>query len=289
MEWAVCPIPTTGNMSLITKAIEESVVFFYTMDQDIEQLGKLLKNAENVVVFTGAGISTESGISDYRSKGGRWERFQPVTIQEFHASEEKRREYWRMKLELLEALKDACPNDGHKAIADLEQSGRMKGLITQNIDGLHQAAGSSPEKIIEIHGTNLETICLSCEDLRPWQEVYAVLKTGVEVPLCVKCNGFLKPNTISFGQPLNQVSLKKAFEWAADSDVFLAVGSTLVVEPAASIPRTAKTYGSALCIITRSETPLDSLADIKIMESTGVVLKNVMEYVHAASKDVSGK
>ena len=149
-----------------------------------------------------------------------------------------------MKFELLESLKEAGPNDGHKAIADLEKTGRFKGLITQNIDGLHQAAGSLKEKIIEIHGTMLETICLSCQDLNPWQQAYNELKSGVEIPHCTKCGGFLKPNTISFGQQLNQNDLKTAFEWAAQCDMLLAVGSTLIVEPAASIPRMAKNNGA---------------------------------------------
>jgi NAD-dependent deacetylase len=246
------------------------------MGNEAAQLAEMIKRAGDVVVFTGAGISTESGISDYRSKGGRWQKFQPVTIQEFQASDEKRKEYWQMKLDLLESLKNARPNEGHKAIAELEKRGKLKGLITQNIDGLHQAAGNSKEKTIEIHGTNLETVCLSCSDMRPWQEVYKELKNGVEAPLCSKCGGFLKPNTISFGQMLDQALLKKAFEWAADCDLLLAVGSTLVVEPAASIPRTAKNYGAALCIITLSETPLDSIADLKISQPSGHFLKDVI-------------
>jgi len=248
-----------------------------TKNNSSTQLAQMIKKSKDVVVFTGAGISTESGISDYRSKGGRWQRFTPVTIQEFKASDEKRKEYWRMKLDLLESLKDAKPNDGHIAIAKLEKLGYLKGLITQNIDGLHQAAGNTCDKIIEIHGTNLETICLSCSDLRPWQQVYKKLKSGIEVPLCEQCDGFLKPNTISFGQRLDQASLQKAFDWAADCDLLLAVGSTLLVEPAASIPRTAKSQGAFLCIVTHSETPLDSLADLKISESCGDIFKDAIK------------
>jgi len=249
------------------------------MSKSSEQLAEFINRSDNIVVFTGAGISTESGISDYRSKGGRWQRFAPVTIQQFEASEEKRKEYWRMKRDLLDSLKDAQPNDGHCAIATLEKLGKLRGLITQNIDGLHNQAGNSKEKTIEIHGSNLETICLSCGDLKPWQIVYGMLNEGVEVPLCEQCKGFLKPNTISFGQRLDQAILQQAFEWAADCDLMLAVGSTLVVEPAASIPRTAKKYGAKLCIVTLSETPLDSIADLKITESCGVVFKNAIKSV----------
>ena len=250
------------------------------MNNNIAKLARMIDQADAIVIFTGAGISTESGISDYRSKGGRWERFRPVTIQEFEASDAKRKEYWQMKLDLLESLKEAAPNDGHRAIAALEKCGKLKGLITQNIDGLHQAAGNSKEKTIEIHGTNLKTVCLSCGDLQPWQNVYAELRDGVEVPLCTKCDGFLKPNTISFGQRLDQALLQKAFDWAADCDLLLAVGSTLVVEPAASIPRTAKSHGAVLSIITLSETPLDTLADLKIADSCGEVLRSTMEILN---------
>jgi NAD-dependent deacetylase len=247
------------------------------MDEKIAQLAGMINTAETIVVFTGAGMSTESGISDYRSQNGRWQRFSPVTIQEFQASDEKRKEYWRMKLDLLESIKRAKPNDGHKAIAAMEKLGKLRGLITQNIDGLHQAAGNSREKTIEIHGTNLETICLACGDLKPWQMVYKKLKEGIEVPVCEHCGGFLKPNTISFGQRLDQNLLQKAFNWAAECDLLLAVGSTLIVEPAASIPRTAKSHGAVLCIVTLSQTPLDSFADLKVAQSCGVVFKDAVE------------
>lgn len=238
----------------------------------MNSLTQFINEAEEIVVFTGAGISTESGISDYRSKGGIWDRFKPVTIQEFEVSHDKRVEYWQTKLDLYESLKDAHPNAGHQAIVDLEKMGKLKGLITQNIDGLHQTAGTSKDKILELHGTNLETICLSCSDLTPWQETYEELKGGEAVPLCKKCNGFLKPNTISFGQTLDQSVLQEAFLWAQDCDLLLAIGSTLIVEPAASIPRMAKQNGAYLIIITMSETPLDQFADLKITKSAGDVL-----------------
>lgn len=245
------------------------------MSDPIKILSEMIHKARAIVVFTGAGISTESGISDYRGKGGVWERFRPVTIQEFLASEAKRREYWRRKAELFESIRDAQPNDGHKAIVSIEQRGKLKGLITQNIDGLHQAAGSSPDKIIELHGTSLEVICLSCRDILPTEEVYQRYQQGEEIPLCRKCAGLLKPNTISFGQALDQDLLQKAFDWACECDLLLAVGSTLVVEPAASIPRVAREHGASLCILTLSETPLDDIADLKIAEPCGSVLRRV--------------
>lgn len=246
-------------------------------DNQVGQLADFINSAKDILVFTGAGISTESGISDYRSKGGIWDRFQPVTIQEFVASEEKRREYWRRKLELYGSMKDAQPNAGHKAIRDIEKLGTLKGIVTQNIDGLHHMAGNSPEKILEIHGSNRQTVCLSCGDLRPWQEVYARLTSGEKAPLCTVCSGLLKPNTISFGQELNPRVLEDSLAWAKSCDLLLAIGSTLIVEPAASIPRIAQSNGAKLVIITLSRTPLDDCADVTITDSVGKILSQAIE------------
>jgi len=235
--------------------------------------------SKDIVVFTGAGISTESGISDYRSKGGLWDRFQPVTIQEFLTSQEKRVQYWQTKCDLYHSLEKAVPNAGHKAIAELERCQKLKGVITQNIDGLHQMAGNSTEKVLELHGNNRETICLSCQDITPWQETFERLKSGDEAPLCRRCSGFLKPHTISFGQALDPQVLQTAMHWSRNCDLMIAVGSTLIVEPAASIPRIAKDNGATLIIITLSHTPLDQIADIKITSSAGECLRAVMESV----------
>ena len=230
-----------------------------------------------MVVFSGAGISTDSGISDYRSKGGLWDRFVPVTIQEFMVDESKRIQYWQRKMELYESLQDARPNMGHRAIVTLERSGVLKGIITQNIDGLHQEAGSDPSIVYEIHGTNRETVCLSCGDLQPWQSVYQRLKSGEQAPLCHHCQGLLKPNTISFGQNLNREILDKSVQLASECDLMIAVGSTLLVEPAASLPRLAKKNGAAVVIITKSQTPVDSMADMKFSESASEVLSEAVQ------------
>ena len=205
-----------------------------------------------------------------------WDRFHPVTIQEFLVSEEKRKEYWRQKRELYEALGHARPNAGHEAITRLEKAGKLKGIITQNIDGLHALAGNSPEKILELHGTNRQTVCLSCAELTSWEETWERLKSGEEVPLCRRCGGFLKPDTISFGQNLNPQTLQTALEWSTDCDLMLALGSTLVVEPAASLPRVAKQHGARLVIVTRSTTPLDALANIKLETGIGELLAQVV-------------
>jgi len=241
-------------------------------------LQSIIQKANQIVVFTGAGISTESGISDYRSKGGLWDRFVPVTIQEFLSSQEKRIQYWQQKSDLYNSLGSAQPNEGHLAIYQLERLGKLKGIITQNIDGLHQLVGHSKEKVLELHGTNRETICLSCSALTTWEETYERLKNNEKAPLCHQCQGYLKPNTISFGQSLNPQILERAVQWVNSCDLILAVGSTLVVEPAASLPRMAKENGAQLAIITMSETPLDDLADVKIEASAGETLTQVITF-----------
>ena len=241
------------------------------------KLAKFIFQSQKIVVFTGAGISTESGISDYRSKGGIWDRFQPVTIQEFLASEEKRIEYWKTKSELYESFLTAKPNKGHFSIAKIQQVGKLRGLITQNIDGLHQMAGVDQDKTCELHGTNRETICLSCSALTSWQETFQRLKAGEKAPRCLACNGLLKPNTISFGQTLDPVVLQRSVEWSRDCDFLLALGSTLIVEPAASLPRLAKRAGAKLVIITLSPTPLDDLADVSLKAPIGETMGNALE------------
>ncbi len=242
----------------------------------IEQLKYFIEQSHQIVVFTGAGISTESGISDFRSQGGIWQRFQPVTIQEFVADETKRKLYWQRKLTLFEENKDAKPNLGHKAIVELERQGKLRALITQNIDGLHQIAGSDPEKILELHGTALEVICLSCGDIRSWDYAYQRLKNGEQTLRCEKCQGLLKPNTISFGQALDPHVLERSLKHVSQCDMMLALGSSLVVEPAASMPRMVKEHGAVLAIITQSPTPLDHLADLKIEDSIGEILSRAI-------------
>jgi len=237
---------------------------------EINELEKLIVASKRIVFFTGAGISTESGISDYRSQGGIYERYRPVTIQEFLSSEDSRKEFWKRKKEFYRQLEKAHPNTGHLAIAKLEKTGQVTGVITQNIDGLHQAAGS--QKVLEIHGTNLEVICLSCKITTPHPEIASRLTQGEEIPTCTTCDGFLKTNTISFGQELKADLLQQSFALARNCDLIIAIGSTLVVEPAASLPRRAKEYGAKLVIINREATPLYTLADLNIGAEAGKIL-----------------
>ena len=244
---------------------------------ETERLSEFLRSANSILVFTGAGISTESGIPDYRSRGGLWDRFKPVTYREFLASEEKRAEYWAYKFHFMKEVLKARPNLGHAALAKLDLAGKLKGVITQNIDGLHQLAGIPDEKILELHGTNRRTVCLSCGAYRPWEEVHARLASGEAIPLCLDCGGLLKPATISFGQELDPEVLRQALRWCEACDLMLCVGSTLIVEPAASLPLRAKQHGARLLILNLSETPLDRLADLRLEATAGPVLSSALQ------------
>ncbi len=249
----------------------------------ISQAVNLLKSSKNIAAFTGAGISTESGISDFRSKGGVWDRYRIVTYQEFIASHEARVEYWQMKKELFKEIKGAGPNDAHMALAELEKTGRLKCLVTQNIDGLHQDAGSS--SVIELHGTNRKAVCLSCGKLWPIKDIQERLEAGEAAPVCNECQGHIKPATVSFGQSMPEQEMTKAFECAVRSDLLLMIGSSLQVEPAASIPREAHRTGARLIYINRTETPSDHLADILFREDAG----NVMSELLAGLKNEADK
>jgi NAD-dependent deacetylase len=218
----------------------------------------LLAASRSAVAFTGAGVSTASGVPDFRSPGGLWSRYQPVTFQEFVASDEARRRYWAYKRESFEQYASARPNAAHLALAALEAAGRLRRVITQNIDGLHQAAGS--RRVIELHGTNRRVVCLDCGRRYDASAVHERLREGCAVPACSDCGGILKADTVSFGQPVPEVVLSEAFALAADSDLMLVVGSSLLVQPAASIPVRAARAGAALVIVNREPTPLDGLA-----------------------------
>lgn len=245
-----------------------------SFDSEVTTLRNLLKTSFRIVIFTGAGISTESGVSDYRSQGGLWKKYQPVTIQEFLADEEKRREYWIRKKEMFSQIREAKPNLGHLAIATIEKRAEWAGLITQNIDGFHQLAGSL--NILEIHGTNREAVCLNCEKNFPFEQIHDRLLAGEEIPFCEICGGLLKPNTISFGQALDQKVLNQAMDWAGHCDLMLAIGSTLIVEPAASLPRIASEAGATLVILNKDPTPLDDIANLVIHAPAGEFLDKVV-------------
>lgn len=229
--------------------------------QQIINFKSTIDKSSKIVGFTGAGISTESGIPDYRSKGGIWEQFQPVYFDEFISDESKRLLYWQRKQEQWGGISFAKPNPGHMFFKELYDSGKLAGLITQNIDGLHEKSGISRDIIINLHGSTLEVICLKCGFIISSEEIFSDLDLDAGVPLCPECGGLLKPNTISFGQQLNAEDIRKAGDLVIDCDLMIVMGSTLVVQPAASFPVAAKQNGAALAIINLSETPLDNLAD----------------------------
>ena len=253
--------------------------------EKIERVGDLLRAAHSVVAFTGAGISTESGIPDFRSPGGVWSRYKPVYYDEFVASREARARYWKMRMEAYREFASAQPNAGHVALAAMEVAGILAGIITQNIDGLHQLAGS--KKVIELHGTARVVACIACGKESVPEVVHARIDAGDEAPDCEDCGAPLKSRTISFGQQMpaepmaraHELTLSTAATAGQSPGVFLAIGSSLVVEPAASFPRMAKENGAKLIIMNATETPLDPLADLIVRNSIGQSLAALHEHV----------
>ena len=238
----------------------------------VEAARQWITEAKSVVGFSGAGISTESGIPDFRSPNGVWARNRTVYFDEFLRNEEDRVEYWRQKVESWPDMRDAEPNAGHFAFVELARQDKLKALITQNIDRLHQRAGLPDEMVLELHGTTTEVVCLSCGDRVDMNEAVQRVLDGERAPQCRTCRGYLKPATISFGQAMPQDVLAEAKRASESCDVFLAVGSSLVVQPAASLPLLAKHVGAKLIIINRTETPLDPMADLVVHDEIGKVL-----------------
>ena len=239
---------------------------------DEQAARELVAGAARIVGFTGAGISTESGVPDFRSPDGVWARNRTVDFQEFLSSEAGRIEYWRQKVAAWPAMRAARPNAGHRAFVQLHEQGRLAALITQNIERLHQRAGLPADKVLELHGTTTEAVCLSCGDRITSDEACRRVAAGERAPRCRACGGLLKPATISFGQALPYDVLQRAQAEAETCDLLLAVGSSLVVEPAASIPRLARRAGARLIIVNRDPTPLDGLADVVVRGEIGAVL-----------------
>jgi NAD-dependent deacetylase len=227
----------------------------------VQEFATKIRESHEIVVFTGAGISTESGIPDFRSPGGLWTRYRPVTFQEYLSTESARIEAWKRRLETHEAHKNAKPNIGHYFIQSLDQKGKLIGLITQNVDGLHSEAGLVDEKIVELHGTNRKIICLKCNKFFDPDEVIKRLVGDFSSPNCDACGGILKAATVSFGQAMPQEAMRRAQEWTEQAAVFMVMGSSLQVQPAASFPVFAKRNGALLAIINREPTPLDEYGE----------------------------
>jgi len=230
--------------------------------------------AERIVVLTGAGISTDSGIPDFRGPQGVWTKNpgaeKMATIQHYVADPEVRKRAWQSRLDTFAQTRE--PNAGHRALVDLERRGTLHTLITQNVDGLHQAAGSSPEKIVEIHGTIREVVCLACEERAPMERALARVRAGEADPACRSCGGILKSATISFGQALVQEDLERAGAAARECDLLLAVGSTLSVFPIAGVVPIAKRAGARLIIVNAEPTEMDELADAVLRGSISEIL-----------------
>ena len=236
----------------------------------------LIAHAKKIVGFTGAGISTESGIPDFRSPNGVWANNRMIEFQEFISSRTGRIEAWRQKAIAWPEMRNAKPNAGHLAFVELERQGKLLALVTQNIDGLHQRAGHNPANIIELHGTTAYAACLSCGVRITMDAALARIEAGDLAPECEKCFGLLKPATISFGQAMPQAEMQRAAEACYECDVFIAAGSSLVVHPAASFPALAKQNGAALIIINRTPTPLDEFADLVLNEEIGKTLPKLV-------------
>ena len=251
------------------------------MDQSVAKGVELIRESENILVFTGAGLSTESGIPDFRSPGGIWERYDPSDFyfQKIVSDEKAREKYWEMSSEFYEMMKDAVPNPAHLAIAELEGTGKLLAIVTQNVDRLHHKAGNSPDKIIEIHGTTFSVSCLSCGKAYDRDEIEVRLRSGVKAPYCDDCSGILKPDTISFGQAMPQEKMALSLKHARDCDLCIVLGSSLVVYPAASVPIQAVETGAKLMIINRDETPLDPHAALAIHDSVAKTLGQIMEHL----------
>jgi NAD-dependent deacetylase len=227
----------------------------------VEQFAAKIRECNEIVVFTGAGISTESGIPDFRSPGGLWTRYRPVTYQEYLASEQARLSAWKRRLETHEATKNAKPNIGHFFISSLNVKEKLIGLITQNVDGLHSEAGLPDHKIVELHGSNRKVVCLSCGKEFDPDEIIKSLAGNLSSPKCDACGGILKSATVSFGQAMPQEAMRRAEQWTEQAEVFVVMGSSLQVQPAASFPVFAKRNGALLAIINREPGPLDEIAD----------------------------
>jgi NAD-dependent deacetylase len=227
----------------------------------LAEFAAALKHSPGIVFFTGAGISTESGVPDFRSPGGVWTKYQPVYYHDFMTSESARIQHWRLKKATYELYKTVRPNIGHYSIRDFETRGQLLGLITQNIDGLHGISGVSKEKIVELHGTDRLITCLQCQKRFEPAAIYEGLGETFSAPTCDDCGGFLKSANVSFGQQMPTEAMERAQDWSETADVFIVIGSSLQVQPAASFPVIAKRAGALLGIVNRDPTPIDDLAD----------------------------
>lgn len=241
-----------------------------------DRLAQYFRDAERIVVFTGAGISTESGIPDFRSPGGVWSKMKPIYFQEFVGSEAKRREAWTRVFSGAAGWVGKQPNAGHHAVARLIASGKGSSVITQNVDNLHQASGIPDSKVIELHGNASYAKCLECGERHELEDLRPVFVDRGEIPTCRACSGLVKTATISFGQSMPEEPMLQAEAETQLCDLFVVLGSSLVVTPAALFPARAKQYGARLVIVNREPTPLDEIADLVLHDEIGPTLTAAM-------------
>lgn len=242
------------------------------LETAIERLRELIEGARVIIPFTGAGISTESGIPDFRSPGGLWTKNHPIPYDDFVRSQAMRNEAWRRRFALEEHFVAARPGRGHRALASLHRAGKIPAVITQNIDNLHQASGFASECVVELHGNTTYAVCLGCSKRYELPWVRGRFEPNEQAPDCPGCGGHIKSATVSFGQAMPVAAMQRAEDLTLACDLFLAIGSSLVVWPAAGFPLMAKRNGSALVIINREPTDFDSLADLVVRQDIGDAL-----------------
>ncbi len=250
------------------------------MTEQIELLARLIVRSQTIIVFTGAGVSTESGIPDFRSPGGIWSKYDPedFTIQRFVSSTEARRSFWKMSAEST-LLAGAEPNPAHYAIAELHGLGKLDCVITQNIDDLHQKSGVPDNMVLELHGNMRRVVCLDCRNRFPLPDMLSEVSEETRVPDCPGCRGILKPDAVLFGEQLPIVTLREATRRAQQCDLFIVIGSTLMVYPAAYMPTYAASAGARLAIVNLTDTPLDHEAEVVIRGRAGEIMPGVMNCV----------
>src|SRR5579859_2493992 len=258
------------------QSIPGDTVSTLELHQQLHQAADLLRSARQIVALTGAGISTESGIPDFRSPGSIWQAQPPVSYRDFINKPEARQQYWQTRRGLLSQVLEARPNAAHHALADLESRGKLLGVITQNFDGLHQDAGHQPERVIELHGTSREAACTLCGARSSMHDLQQRIDAGETDPTCSLCGGYMKTATILFGQRVPEDLLIRAKAMANECDLFLVVGSSLQVTPAAALPRLALARDVPLIIINLQPTPLDDYADVILRAKAGDALPPIV-------------